>query len=74
VFLFAEVDDATGCGHIIVIAAAIAAASSSVGAGEIAPMLTFIASPPLNQLLCRATFGCSRPTTSKESQGRRTTD
>lgn len=40
---FAETDDAaTGCGHIIVTAAAIAAASSSDGTGWIEPTETWL--------------------------------
>jgi hypothetical protein len=43
-FVFAEFCCAsTGCGHIMVTAAAIAAASSSEGMGVIEPTLTFIA-------------------------------
>jgi hypothetical protein len=38
-----EDDGATGCGHIMVTAAAIAAASSSVGAGEMELIFAFIA-------------------------------
>jgi len=44
----ASVVEATiGCGHIMVTAAAIAAASSSEGIGEIVPTLMLIASPRL---------------------------
>jgi hypothetical protein len=54
----ASVVEATiGCGHIMVTAAAIAAASSSVGIGVIVPMFAFIASPPLNLQRGHAMFG-----------------
>jgi hypothetical protein len=55
--LVSTVDATIGCGHIMVIAAAIAAASSSVGIGVIVPTLTFIASPPLNVQHGHAMFG-----------------
>jgi hypothetical protein len=45
--LVSAVEATIGCGHIMVTAAAIAAASSSVGIGVIVPMFVLIASPPL---------------------------
>jgi hypothetical protein len=54
----ASVAEATiGCGHIMVTAAAIAAASSSVGIGVIAPTLRLIASPQLYLQHGHAMFG-----------------
>jgi hypothetical protein len=56
--VLASVVEATiGCGHIMVTAAAIAAASSSVGIGVIVPTLRFIASPQLYLQHGHAMFG-----------------
>ena len=58
----------------MVTAAAIAAASSLVGIGEMEVIFVLIVSPLLILLLCRATFDCSCPTTSTKSQDQKTTN
>jgi hypothetical protein len=63
--LASVVEAAIGCGHIMVTAAAIAAASSSVGIGEIVPTLMFIVSPQLYLQHGRAMFGFAGYATSQ---------